>query len=70
MNLPGPLRVALIRFGLLIGFFAFAWLFILLGRRVGLGEWAILLGIFVAFFVIEAARFVIRRFLSGLRGEE
>lgn len=69
MNLPPRLRTTLIRTLLLIGFLGLLAFVVLLGRRVGLGEWALILALFAIVIGVESVRYVVRQFLQGLRGE-
>jgi hypothetical protein len=65
----GPVQY-LLRLGLLLILIVALAAGAVLFRRVGLGEYGIILAVFTLLFVVESVRFVVRQFLKAFRGEE
>ena len=62
-------RGLFIRVLLLVGVIALVGFLFVFGRRIGLGEWALIFSIFALVIGIESIRYVVRQFLSGYRRE-
>lgn len=62
-------RRLVVRLALLVAVFALIGFLFVFGRRVGVGEWALVGSIFFVAFGVEAVRYVVRKFVRGYRGE-
>ncbi len=62
-------RGLFIRLLLLVGVIALVGFLFVFGRRIGMGEWALIISIFAVVIGIESIRYVVRQFLSGYRRE-
>lgn len=62
-------RGLFIRLLLMVGAIALVGFLFVFGRRIGMGEWALVISIFAVVIGIESIRYVVRQFLSGYRRE-
>ena len=62
-------RGLFIRVLLLVGVSTVVGFLFIFGRRIGMGEWALIFSIFAVVIGIESIRYVVRQFLSGYRRE-
>ena len=62
-------RGLFVRLLLMVGVIALVGFLFVFGRRIGMGEWALVISIFAVVIGIESIRYVVRQFLSGYRRE-
>lgn len=64
------LRAVLLRLGMLVALALFVLLFLRFFRNIGPAEVGIVVFLFGLVFLIESIRYIINRFIRGLRGDD